>query len=253
MNRKALIIFFQILLLILIIFLWECLSRNNIINSFIFSSPSKILNCIINLYKENNLINHIFVTIKETIISFSLSIIISFIFAIVFYECKTLFKVVEPYLTVLNSMPKIALGPLFIILFGAGNKSIIIMALSVTLIVNILSIYNGFNNVDKYQIKLLDSLNATKLDNLKYLVIPSASSIIINSLKINISLTLVGVIMGEFLVSKAGIGYLIIYGTQIFNLTLVMSGIFILMVLSYILYLFISLIEKRLKKYLTFS
>lgn len=148
----------------------------------------------------------------------------------------------------INSMPKVAIGPLIIIIFGAGEKSIIIMALSITLILNILSIYNAFINSDLYLEKLLTSLNATKIDKLKYLTIPSALSSIINSLKINISMTLIGVIMGEFLVSKSGIGYLIIYGTQVFNLNLVMSGIILLMIISYILFVIVNMIEYLLKK-----
>ena len=147
-----------------------------------------------------------------------------------------------------NSMPKVALGPLIIILFGAKENSIIIMALSITLIINILSTYNSFQNVDPYLDRYLDTLNVSKYKKLKLLVIPSAYRSIISNLKINISMTLIGVIMGEFLVSKNGLGYLIIYGTQVFNLTLVMSSIVILMMISYLIYMLISLIEKLLKK-----
>lgn len=248
MKKRILTHLLQLFIVLVFIFSWEILSKYNYINSFIFSSPSKINRCIVSLFKNNNLLNHILITLKETFISFSLSMIISFIFAILFYEVPILFDTFEPFLTIINSTPKVAIGPLIIILFGAGEKSIIIMALSITLIINILSIHNGFINVDKYLLKLLDSLHATKKEKLKYLIIPSAYSIIINSLKINISMTLIGVIMGEFLVSKAGIGYLIIYGTQIFNLTLVISGIIILMFISYIIYILISLIEKKLNK-----
>ena len=147
-----------------------------------------------------------------------------------------------------NSMPKVALGPLIIILFGAKENSIIIMALSITLIINILSTYNSFQNVDPYLDRYLDTLNVSKYKKLKLLVIPSAYRSIISNLKINISMTLIGVIMGEFLVSKNGLGYLIIYGTQVFNLTLVMSSIVILMMISYLIYILISLVEKLLKK-----
>ncbi|MBR5662269.1 MAG: ABC transporter permease subunit [Bacilli bacterium] len=209
------------------------------------------MDCIRKLYTNNNLFIHINVTLHETIISFILSIIISFIISIFLYHFKTIFKVIEPLLTMLNSTPKIAIGPIIIILFGANQNSIIITALSITLILNILTIYNSFLNTNIYLENYLKTLNVTKFQKLKYLVIPSSYKTLISSLKINISMTLIGVIMGEFLVSKAGIGYLIIYGTQVFNLTLVMSGIVILMTLSYILYLVINIIENKLKKYLT--
>ena len=248
MNKNIIIKFIQILILITFILLWELLSDNNIINSFIFSSPKKVIKCIYNLYINNNLLTHIYTTLCEILVSFFLSIIISFIIAIIFYEVPLLYKIFDPYLTIINSMPKIALGPLIIILFGANQNSIIITSLLVTVIINILNIYNGFKSTNEYLYKYLITLNTSKINNLRYLVLPSAYSVIINSLKINISMTLIGVIMGEFLVSKSGIGYLIIYGTQVFNLTLVMSGVMLLMVISYLLYILINFIEKLLNK-----
>lgn len=245
--KNKFILLIQALIFIFFTLLWEFLSRYNIINSFIFSSPIKIIICISNLFKNNNLVYHIYITLKEIIVSFSLSIILSFLISLLFYNYKILYKISEPFLTIINSIPKVSIGPLIIILFGANNNSIIIMALSITLIVNILTFYNGFINVDKNLLKVLEIYNATKKDKLKYLVIPSAISNIISGLKINISLTLIGVIMGEFLVSKAGIGYLIIYGSQVFNLTIVMSGILILIIISCLLYLLIKYIEKYFK------
>lgn len=248
MNKRNLVIHItRVLIIIFTIIIWEILSRNNIINSFIFSSPTKILKCISELI-HNNLLSHIFTTLNETIIAFILSLIISFILSILFYSFKFIFRVIEPLLTMLNSMPKIALGPIIIILFGANKNSIIIMALSITLILNILTIYNSFQNIDHSLEKYLNTLHVSKLTKLKVLVIPSSYNTIINSMKINISMTLIGVIMGEFLVSKEGLGYLIIYGTQVFNLTLVMSSIIILMILSYVLFITITLIERILKK-----
>ena len=148
----------------------------------------------------------------------------------------------------LNSLPKVALGPIIIIWVGANLKSIIVMALLINLIISIITIYNGFIQTDKNKIKLLESFNANKLDIIKKLVIPNSLVTIISSLKLNISMSLIGVIMGEFLVSKSGIGYLIIYGTQIFNLNIVMSGVIILIIISYILYKIISIIENKLLK-----
>lgn len=148
----------------------------------------------------------------------------------------------------INSLPKVALGPLIIIIAGANMKSIIIMALLINLIVSIITIYNGFLNIDDKKIKLIKSFGATKLQILFKLVIPSSYKTIISSLKLNISMSLIGVIMGEFLVSKEGIGYLIIYGTQVFNLSLVMAGILILVIISYILYKIIIFIESKLIK-----
>lgn len=230
----------QLLLLIIFIISWELLAKYNIINSFITSSPTNIIKTIINLYNQNNLFNHIFVTIKEVIISFSITTILSILLAIILYSNSYISKIIDPYLTILNSLPKVALGPLIIIWMGANTKSIITMAVLISIIISTLNIYNGFENTNQNKIKLLQTFNASKKDILTKLVIPSNKKIILNTLKINISMCFIGTIQGEFLTSKAGIGYLIMYGTQIFNLNLVMSGIFILTILSYIMYLIIT-------------
>lgn len=225
--------------------MWELLSKKEIINSFIFSSPSKIIKCIIGLYLDNTLFYHIWVTVKEIIISFVLGSLIGFVFAVLFYLVPTLKKIMDPFLTLFNSLPKVSLGPLLIIWFGANMSSIIVMSLLINTIVTLVSIYNGLINTDKDKIKLFDSYGASVYQKLTLLIIPSNKEIIISSLKLNISMSLIGVIMGEFLVSKAGIGYLILYGTQVFNLNLVMSGIVLIMILSFILYEVLNILEKK--------
>lgn len=225
--------------------MWELLSKKEIINSFIFSSPSKIIKCIIGLYLDNMLFYHIWVTVKEIIISFVLGSLIGFVFAVLFYLLPTLKKIMDPFLTLFNSLPKVSLGPLLIIWFGANMSSIIVMSLLINTIVTLVSIYNGLINTDKDKIKLFDSYGASVYQKLILLIIPSNKEIIISCLKLNISMSLIGVIMGEFLVSKAGIGYLILYGTQVFNLNLVMSGIVLIMILSFILYEVLDIFEKK--------
>ena len=238
----------QIIIVILLLGLWEYLARKEIINTFITSSPSKVIETIVNLHTSNNLYNHIWITIYETLISFSLGTILGIIIAIILWSNKFISKVIDPFLTILNSLPKVALGPIIIIWAGANIKSIIIMALLISVIITIITIYNGFLNTDINKIKLLKSFKATKYQTLKYLILPSSYPTIISSLKINVSMSLIGVIMGEFLVSKEGIGYLIMYGSQVFNLNLVISGIFILMIVSYIMYIIVLAVEKKLIK-----
>ena len=247
-REKIIVITFQILILVGFLVLWEVLSKLKIINPFIFSSPSKVIETIKNLYLNYNLIGHILTTLYETLIAFILGITLSFLIAIILYEFKILNKIVDPYLTMLNSLPKVALGPLIIIIAGANTKSIIVMALLINLIVGLMTIYNGFNNTNKDLIKLFKTFKASRLDILLKLTIPASYKTIISSLKLNISMTLIGVIMGEFLVSKSGLGYLIIYGTQVFNLNMVMAGIVILIIISFVLYKIITYIEKKLLK-----
>ncbi len=246
-NIKILLI--QISIIVIFLSIWELLVNKDIISGFIYSSPSRIIKTIIILINENNLFIHIYTTLIEVIVAFLLGIIIGFVVALLLYQFKFVAKIVDPFLTMLNSLPKVALGPLIIIISGANGKSIIIMALLINLIVSIITIYNGFISTDEYKIKLLKSMGANKLQILTKLVIPQSYETIITSFKLNISLTLIGVIMGEFLVSKQGIGYLIVYGKQVFNLDLVMTGIFILIIISYLLYKIIIVLEKKLLKY----
>ena len=247
-RKKILIIFIQLFIAVSFLVLWEIMSNKKILNPFIFSSPSRVLKSIINLYITNNLFNHIFTTIKEIIIAFILGFIISFILAIILYLSNTLHKILDLFLNILNSLPKISLGPILIIWFGAQTKTIIIMALLINIFVCLESIYIGFINCNKYYLLLFKSLKVNKFKTILYLVIPSAYKNIISALKLNISLTLIGVVMGEFLVSKQGVGYLIIYGTQVFNLDLVFTGIFILIILSYLIYLPINYLNIKINK-----
>ena len=234
------IFLFQIGIFLFLIFVWEMACQLQIINTFITSSPSRVIKTIINLACENNLWEHIFITTYETVISFLIGTIVGIIIAIILWYHPFLSRVIDPYLTIFNSLPKVSLGPIFIIWVGANIKSIIVMALLISLIVTIITVYNGFISTDSDKIKLLTSFGANRKQMLYYLVLPYNYRTIISSLKINISMSLIGVIMGELLVSKKGIGYLIMYGSQVFNLDLVMSGIFILCILATILYCVIN-------------
>ena len=244
--EKIIILSSQILIFILFLGLWEVLAVTERINTFLTSSPTSIFDTIVNLYSTNNLFNHIWITIYETLISFALSILIGIVVASILWWNKYLYKVFDPYLTILNSLPKVALGPILIIWIGANTNSIIAMALLISSILSIMNIYNGFSNTDVDKIKLMKSFNASKWQIYKLLILRGNITTIISSLKINISMCLIGVIMGELLVSKEGIGYLIMYGSQVFNLNLVMTGVFLLGIVSFILYALVSYIEKKL-------
>lgn len=245
-RNKIIITISQISLLIGFIILWEVLSRFKIIDSFIFSSPSKVMNTLISLYQNNNLFGHIYTTTIEVIISFIISFILAFFISLALYSFKTLKKILDPFIVAINSLPKVALGPLIIIWLGTSTKSIIFNSLLISMIVTFITILNGMESCDKNLIKLFKVFGASKKDILTKLIIPSSKKEIISALKINLSMSLIGVVMGEFLSCKKGIGYLILYGTQVFNLSLVMCGILLLSLLSFIFNIIINLIEKKL-------
>lgn len=246
-KQNKIVIFFKIFIILAFMSLWEICAKLEIINPFLTSYPSQIILTIFDLFKENNLLLHIWITLYETIISFSLASIIGIIIASILWSSKTIFRILDPYLTVLNSLPKISLGPLIIIWVGAGTNSIIFMALLITVFTTTVNMYNSFINTDTSKITLMKSLGASKMQIFSKLVFRGNIPSLINTLKINISLSLIGVIMGELLISKQGLGYLITYGSQVFNLNLVLTSIFVLGIISYLLYIIIDLLERKIK------
>lgn len=247
-RRKAFILAARLFLLIALFALWELLAALKLIDPFITSQPSRIAGTVVDLYKDGDLFYHTGITCLETVIGFLLGTIAGTMIAVILWWSEFLSKVLEPYLVVLNSLPKIALGPIFIVWIGAGPSSIIAIALTISLIVTILEVLNGFISVDQEKIKLVRTFGANRAQVLMKVVLPSSYPVIINTLKVNVGLSWVGVIVGEFLVSKAGLGYLIVYGGQVFQLDLVMTSVLILSVAAALMYQGVVYIEKSLVK-----
>lgn len=230
----------RIFILFLFLIIWQILANNNLINTFLFSSPIKVVNTLYSLFLENDLLIHIGITLFEVIISFILSVCIGISIASIMWSFDFFYKIIDPYLTILNSLPKVALGPLIIIWFGASMKSIIVMSILISVFIMIINVYQGFISTNKDYITMAKSFGANKWQLFRYIVFPSNMNNIISALKISISMNLIGVIMGELLVSKKGIGYLIMYGSQIFNIDLIISCVFILGIISYLMYFLVN-------------
>ena len=227
---------------------WEISARLGWIDSFILSQPSRILETLRNM-SQNHLMMHVGVTLYETLTGFVLGVLLGVAIAVVLWWSGFVSRVAEPYLVVLNSLPKIALGPVIIIVVGAGTEAIIFMALAISLIVTVLEMLAGFRATNPESIKMARTFGATKRQVFTKIVFPSNINTLFNSLKINIGLSLVGVIAGEFLVSKAGLGYLIVYGGQVFQLDLVMSSVLILSVMAALMYQSVVLLQKFVSRW----
>lgn len=248
-RRKRNIIITQILILVIWLVQWEITAKLGWIDTFLTSFPSQIWNLFIEYTINGGLFHHVGISVLETIVGFLIGTILGVLIAIILWWSDFLAKVLDPYLVILNSLPKTALAPIIIIWVGAGYSGIIVTAVTVSIVVTIMNVYSGFKNVDEDKIKLLETFGATKFQVLKKVVLPSSFPTIISTLKVNIGLSWVGVIVGEFLVSKAGIGYLIVYGGQVFKLDLVMMSVFILAIISAVMYQLIAFIEKKLTKW----
>lgn len=247
-RRKRNILLMQIATLILFIALWEILANVGIIDSFLMSQPSRIVKTVLDM-SSNNLLMHLGVTCLETIVGFLLGTIIGTLLACILWWSDFVSKVAEPFLVVLNSLPKVALGPVIIVWVGAGTPAIITMALAISLIVTVLEMLNGFLHTDEGRMKMANTFGASKWQIFTKIVFPSNISTLISALKVNIGLSLVGVISGEFLVSKAGLGYLIVYGGQVFKLDLVMTSVIILGLVAAAMYQGVVLLEKLILRF----
>ena len=247
-RSKYLILTIQITILIAIFALWEILAITGAIDTFIMSSPSRVLKQIVLLFNNGTLFYHIGVTLGEAILGFLIATLGGTLIAIILWWNDTIRKILDPYIVVLNSLPKIALGPILIIWIGAGTGAIVAMDILIMIVITILSMLNTFNSCDDNKILLLKSMGATKLQILFKLILPNSLMEFISVLKINVGLTWVGTIMGEYLVSRAGLGYLIVYGGQVFKLDLVMASTIILCVLAALMYFLVVIIEKFVKK-----
>lgn len=232
---------------ILFFALWEISAVTHLLNPFIFSSPSRVLETILEMSKDGTLFYHVGITLVETFASFFLVIIIGILMAIVLWWNHTAAKVLEPYLVILNSLPKSALAPVFIVWLGNNTKTIIVAAVSVAVFGTIITLYTNFIGVEEDKIKLIKTLGGTKKDVLFKVILPSNIPSIISVMKVNIGLSLVGVIIGEFLAAKAGLGYLIIYGSQVFKLDWVIMSVVILCILATILYKMLSFVERKVQ------
>lgn len=248
-QDKLFVTSMRVTLLVLLFALWEIAARLGWIDPFITSSPARVFKTIASLYRSGTLFLHIGTTLYETIVGFLLGTIFGIFVAILLWWSPKANKILDPYLVVLNALPKIALGPILIVWIGASEGSIIAMGLLVSLVVTIMTVLNGFMEISVEKQQLMKTLGATKLQIFTKVVMPASVPTMISALKISVGMSWVGVIVGEYLVSKAGLGYLIVYGGQVFQLDLVMASILILCVLAALMYYAVAYWEKRIVKW----
>lgn len=248
-RHRAMIATTRILIFVFLVLLWEVAARLEWVDSFITSSPSRVLTTIYDMAKNGSLWLHTGITVWETTLGFTIGTLGGSIIAILLWWSKTLSKILDPYIVVLNSIPKVALGPLFIIWLGNGMTAIVSMALAIAIIVTIMMVYSGFQNVDANYLKLMQTFGATKWQTFRKVILPASVPTIVSALKVNVGMSLIGTIMGEFLVSKAGLGFLIVYGGQVFKMNLIITGVVVLCVVSVVLYYLVSFLESRLLRW----
>lgn len=247
-QRRRQVAVCRIMIAVLFLAIWELSARMGYIDSFLFSSPSMVFACLREMTADKSIFLHTGVTLWETLVSFGVCTLLSLAFALLLWSLPSLAQICEPFLVLLNSLPKSALAPLLIVWLGNHMGTVVTAAVSVAVFGSILTLYTGFSQMDAEQALLIRSLGGNGKDILLKVLLPGSLPLLINSMKVNIGLCLVGVIIGEFLSAKAGLGYLITYGSQTFAMTMVIASITILCVLSTALYQLISLAERLLGK-----
>ena len=238
----------RVLIFLLFLLLWEMASGCGWIDSFIFSSPSRILKTFFQMCLSENLMHHISITLEETLISFFLVVTVGTGIAILLWLFPKASQIAEPYFVVLNSLPKSALAPLLIVWLGANMRTIIVAGISVAIFGSVINLYTGFQDVDTEKLKLVTTLGGNRRHQLFKIVLPASIPLILSVMKVNIGLCLVGVVIGEFIGAREGLGYLIIYGSQTFKLNWVIMSIVILCIIAMMLYAVLGLLEKRYMK-----
>ena len=239
--------FFRLGIFLLFISLWEIAADLGWIDSFFFSSPSRILLCLKDQLLKNDLLFHIGITLLETVVSFFLVIMAGLLVATLLWHSAKASDILEPYLVILNSLPKSALAPLFIVWLGTGTKTIIVAGISVAVFGCIISLYTGFKQADAEKITLIYTLGGNKRNAFTKVILPGSVPTILSTMKVNIGLALVGVIIGEFLAARRGLGYLIIYGSQVFQLDMVITSIILLCIMAFGFYKGIQCAEHRMR------
>ncbi|WP_371861067.1 ABC transporter permease [Paenibacillus macerans] len=243
---KRMVLAVQIFLLLLLIGWWELAGRMKWIDVLIFSYPSKVARQIFKDAASGELWPHLAMTVGETAVGFLLGTLLGTLLAVLIWWSPFLSKVLDPYMVVFNSMPKVALGPIFIVMFGAGFTAIVVTTLSITVIVTTLVVFNSFNEVDANLVKVIRTFGGNRRDVFMKAILPASFPTIVSTLKVNVGMAWVGVIVGEFLVAKIGLGYLIVYGFQVFNFTLVLSSLVIIAVVATAMYQLVVYIERKL-------
>ncbi len=238
------VIIARILVLFAFLFSWEYTTSTGIIDSFIFSSPSKICNCFWGMVQDGSIFLHIGVTLGETILSFFLVLVTTLTISVLLWFFPRVAEVLDPYFVMLNSLPKSALAPLLIVWLGANTTTIVFAGMSVAIFGSIISLYNHFQQIDEEEVKLIYTLKGTRTQALTKVVLPSSIPTIISLMKVNIGLCLVGVVIGEFLAARNGLGYLIIYASQVFKMDWLLMSIVLLCIMAIGLYALINFVEK---------
>ena len=235
-------------ILVVIIAAWEIASTTGLISAFFWSQPSAIWHTLIIFVTEGNAWVDIGFTFRSTIFGFLLGTTVGSLFGLSFWWSRNYAAIVQPYIICFESIPKLALAPLIILVFGLGLSSKVAIAFALTFVISTLTTFAGVKALDPDGERLFYSLGATRWQVFRKLVMPFCLPWIISVLRVNIGLALTGAIVGEFIASQHGLGRAILYAGQTYDIALVWVAVLVLSTLAVIMYATVSWIESVLRK-----
>ena len=245
-RHKRKVILLQLVLLVSLLLTWQLATQFRLVDPLIFSSPQAVASLFLKKLVDGSLLPHVGITLFETVVGFLLGTLFGTLLAIFLWASKTAAEVLDPYLVVLNAMPKVAIGPIILVIFGPNMLAVLVMGVLISVIISTIVIFSAFLQVNENYLKVMQLFHATKYETFRHVVLPASMPTIVSTLKVNVGLSWVGVIVGEFLVSSKGLGYLIISGFQVFNFTLVFLALVMILVLATLMYKMVEMIERRL-------
>lgn len=246
LRHKRKVFLLQLVLLVSILLAWQFATQFRLIDPLIFSSPQAVASLFFKKLVDGSLLPHVGITLFETVVGFLLGTLFGTLLAIFLWASKTAAEVLDPYLVVLNAMPKVAIGPIILVIFGPNMLAVLVMGILISVIISTIVIFSAFLQVNENYLKVMQLFHATKYETFRHVVLPASMPTIVSTLKVNVGLSWVGVIVGEFLVSSKGLGYLIISGFQVFNFTLVFLALVMILVLATLMYKMVEMIERKL-------
>jgi NitT/TauT family transport system permease protein len=248
MNRSTLVAC-QIGLLVAVFVLWHVLTATEILPKFFFGEPLAVLARIRDWFIGGKIYPHLAVTLVETVLAFILGTLLGLVFGLWLALSDTAAKLLNPYITALNSMPRVILAPIFAVWFGLDIKSKVVLGITLVFFIVFFSVYNGVREVSQTILANARMLGANRRQLLRHVYLPSATAWVFSSLHASVGMAFVGAVVGEYLGSARGVGYLILQAEGVFDINTVFAGVLVLTACALVLDYMVTLAERRLLRW----
>jgi NitT/TauT family transport system permease protein len=239
----------QIGLLVLMIAIWHVLAAQEILPPFFFGKPLEVGSRIVNWFVSGKIYPHLGVTLLETLLAFAIGTLLGLGVGLWLALNPFASALCDPYIKAINAMPRVILAPIFAVWFGLGIWSKVLLGVTIVFFIVFFSVYNGVRDVNPIVVANARMLGASKRQLLRHVYLPSATAWVFSSLHASVGMAFVGAVVGEYLGSARGIGYLIMQAEGVFDINTVLAGVIVLTVCALFLDKIVTIAERRLLKW----